>query len=191
MAQGIGSMLAGRLAMEEPAATDLRLAAVAVVLSGTENPSLLLIKRAERSGDPWSGQIAFPGGKMQEGDGSAKATAVREASEEVGVDLERSGRFLGYGSPVTTHTGTMKVVPAAFELSAEVQVKPNDEVASYLWVEIGELLSPSSRTSFEMQFGGEKIRMPAFKAGNYLVWGLTYRVLSSLFLEERQAGTPG
>lgn len=187
MDQGIGSLLAGRLATEEPAATELRLAAVAVVLMGAENPSILLIERAESPGDPWSGQIAFPGGKMQEGDGSARAAAVRETGEEVGVDLERSGRFLGYASSLITHTGTMKVVPAVFELSAEVQVKPNDEVASYLWVELGELLSPSARTSFEMQFGAEKVSMPAFKAGHYLVWGLTYRVLSSLFLDERQA----
>jgi 8-oxo-dGTP pyrophosphatase MutT (NUDIX family) len=185
MDSGIMAGLAQRLATEEPGTAGLRLAAVSVVVRGSENPSLLLIERAERPGDPWSGQIAFPGGKMQEGDGSARGTAVRETREEVGVDLDRSARFLGYSSPLTTHTGTMRVVPAVFQLATEVEVRPNDEVASHLWAELGTLLSPEARTTFQMQFGGEKVNMPAIEVGGYVVWGLTHRIISSLFLEDQ------
>src|SRR5579863_6444108 len=75
-------------------------AAVAVVVRDTEEgDEVLLIKRAERDGDPWSGHIALPGGRVQKQDESFKATAVRETREEVGVDLDANASFLGYMRP--------------------------------------------------------------------------------------------
>ena len=168
------------LAAREPPPGGLRFAAVAIIIRDRENPSVLLIKRAERSGDPWSGQIAFPGGKMQSGDGTARRTAERETLEEVGIDLAKSARFLGYGQLTATHTGTMEVVPSVFIIGGAVTVKTNVEVASYRWADIGELTAPRAASSYTLRYEGQSVRMPAFMAGDYVVWGLTYRILASV-----------
>jgi 8-oxo-dGTP pyrophosphatase MutT (NUDIX family) len=171
--------LVTNLVAHEPPQTGLRFASVALIVRDRRLPSVLLIKRAKRAGDPWSGQVAFPGGKMQEGDTTARDTAVRETMEEVGIDLKRSSEFLGYGGVATTHTGTMDVVPAVFELKESVEVRPNGEVASYRWVELDELLSPSARSTYVLDRDGSTFEMPAYQVGDFVVWGLTYRILST------------
>jgi 8-oxo-dGTP pyrophosphatase MutT (NUDIX family) len=183
LTEGIVDRLAMNLVAGEPASKGLRFAAVSIIIRDKEHPSMLLIKRAERIGDPWSGQIAFPGGKMQPNDGSAKDTAVRETLEEVGIDLGTSGEFLGYGPATTTHTGTMDVVPAVFVLKQRVKVRPNEEVESYRWVELREVLAPGSRSNHALKFEGRSVEMPAFLVGDYVVWGLTHRILTSILKE--------
>ena len=167
------------LVPSEPLRTGQRIASVALIIRDRKLPSVLLIKRVERSGDPWSGQVAFPGGKTQEGDRTARDTAVRETMEEVGINLNSSGEFLGYGGAATTHTGTMDVVPSAFELKKSVDVRPNGEVASFRWVDLDELLAPSARSTYELDRGGSVVGVPAFQVGDYVVWGLTYRILTA------------
>ena len=175
--------LVKNLVPQEPPQKGLRFASVAVIVRDRQIPSVLLIRRAERLGDPWSGQVAFPGGKMQEGDKSARDTAIRETTEEVGIDLGKRAEFMGYGGVATTHTGTMDVVPSVFELKESVEVKPNGEVASFRWVELEQLLLPSSRSTFDLNRDGKGVSMPAYAVNDYIVWGLTYRILNS-FLEE-------
>lgn len=51
------------------------------------DPEVLFIKRAARKGDRWAGHVALPGGKRDSEDEDDKAAAVREASEEIGMDL--------------------------------------------------------------------------------------------------------
>jgi 8-oxo-dGTP pyrophosphatase MutT (NUDIX family) len=180
---GIFERITRNVVAHEPPSKGLRFAAVSMVIRERQSPSVLLIKRAEREGDPWSGQIAFPGGKMQAQDRTAKDTAIRETLEEVGFDLNRSGGFLGYGPVTTTHTGTMDVVPSVFELKEGVQISSNEEVASYRWVALKDLLSPASRSSFRLNFQGNAVQMPAYAVGDYVVWGLTYRILNSVLGE--------
>jgi len=74
-------------------------AAVALVLAGGSDLSLCVIRRAERADDPWSGHLAFPGGRQDPGDRDSQATAERETLEEVGLDVRR-GEFLGALSQV-------------------------------------------------------------------------------------------
>lgn len=183
MARETFAKVTKNLVPTEPLQKGLRFASVAVIVRDRQLPSVLLIRRAERLGDPWSGQVAFPGGKMQEGDKSARETAIRETMEEVGIDLRRSAEFLGYGGVATTHNRTMDVVPSFFELKESVEVKPNGEVASFRWVELEQLLIPSSRSIFDLNRDGKVMGMPAYSVGDYTVWGLTYRILNS-FLEE-------
>ncbi|HUK79600.1 MAG TPA: CoA pyrophosphatase [Nitrososphaerales archaeon] len=171
--------LVKNLVPQEPPQTGLRFASVALIVRNRQVPSVLLIRRAERAGDPWSGQVAFPGGKMQEGDTTARDTAVRETMEEVGIDLNESSEFLGYGVVATTHTGTMNVVPAVFELKESAEVRPNAEVASFRWVNLDELLAPSARSTYELDGSKGAVGMPAYRVGNYVVWGLTYKILSA------------
>ncbi len=171
--------VAKRLVPHEPMQKGQRFAAVSIIVRDMQFPSVLLIKRAERPGDPWSGQIAFPGGKMQPGDGTARDTAVRETREEVGVDLSRA-EFMGYAPTATTHTGNMEVVPAVFVLKEGAEIRPNEEVASYRWVEMEELLTPEARTVYRLSPEGTDVTLPAFKVGDYVVWGLTHRILNSI-----------
>jgi len=173
-------LLSGRLGSAEPEGSSIKLAAVSMIIKGKDNPRILLIKRAERSGDPWSGQIAFPGGKRQPEDNTMRRTAERETKEEVGIDLRKSGRFLGYGPKVRTHTGSMDVVPAVFETMGSVKVSSNAEVATHRWVSLASILSPKARTSYRLQFGSSHVELPAIAVGDYVVWGLTYRILSEL-----------
>jgi 8-oxo-dGTP pyrophosphatase MutT (NUDIX family) len=173
------------LVQHEPPQRGLRFAAVSIIVRDRKSPSVLLIERAERPGDPWSGQIAFPGGKMQPEDRTARDTAVRETLEEVGIDLDKAAEFLGYGGVTRTHTGTMDVVPSVFVLKAGVEVRPNEEVSSFRWVDLEDLLSPASKTTHELNHEGKVVAMPAYAAGNYVVWGLTYRILNSMLEETR------
>jgi 8-oxo-dGTP pyrophosphatase MutT (NUDIX family) len=171
------------LAAREPSPKGLRFAAVSIIVRDRRSPSVLLIKRAERSGDPWSGQIAFPGGKMQPGDDTPRDTAVRETMEEVGVDLSRGAEFLGYAPPATTHTGNLRVVPAVFMLKEGVEIRPNEEVASYRWVDLEVLTAPKAKATYRLNYNGGTVEMPAFKVDDYVVWGLTHRILNSVFKE--------
>lgn len=180
MGNEIIDRVAKNLTTLEPKSKGLRFAAVSIILRGSESPKVLLIKRAERAGDPWSGQIAFPGGKMQPGDKSARDTGVRETMEEVGVDLEKAAEFLGYADTTTTHTGTMDVVPTVFVLKHEVDVKPNEEVASYRWLNLEDFLSSNGKSTYKFNYDGRNIEMPSYLVGDYVVWGLTHRILTSV-----------
>ena len=171
--------------MQEPKSKGLRFAAVSIIVRDGDSPSVLLIKRADRAGDPWSGQIAFPGGKMQPGDKNAKDTAVRETKEEVGVDLEKAAEFLGYADAATTHTGTMDVVPTVFFLKQEVEVRPNEEVASHRWVNLKDFLSPNGKSTYKFNYDGRNIEMPSYLVEDYVVWGLTHRILTSVLGEPK------
>jgi 8-oxo-dGTP pyrophosphatase MutT (NUDIX family) len=171
------------LKSEQPPIESKRLAAVAVIVVDDSNPRILLIKRAEHSDDPWSGQVAFPGGKMSEGDKSAKETAVRETKEEVGVDLAADARFAGYFIPFRTHTGGMDVVPAVFLMNREVEVTPNGEVSGHKWVGLDEFLLPGTASTYHLKAQGFSREMPAFAVGDYVIWGLTHRIISSLLGE--------
>ena len=70
-------------------------AAVALVLRVADDLELLLIKRAKSVRDPWSGHVALPGGRRDPSDSILMETAIRETSEETGVDLATRGRHLG------------------------------------------------------------------------------------------------
>ena len=182
MEEELIAILASRLTSREPLVGTLRSAAVSVVLKKTPRPEVLLIRRAERAGDPWSGQVAFPGGKRQEEDRSARETAERETQEEVGIDLARDSDFMGYHTPFRTHTGDMDVVPAVFLLKRETAVAANQEVESFRWADLVTLVAPESRLTYRLP--SEGLEVPALRVGDFIVWGLTNRIISSLVQRE-------
>ncbi|GIW52832.1 MAG: coenzyme A pyrophosphatase [Gemmatimonadales bacterium] len=161
-------------------------AAVALVLvpnTGREGLDLLLIKRAENPRDPWSGQMALPGGRWEPGDPSLLETAVRETREEVGLDLA-PGQLLGELDDLEPRTRTLPqlvVRPFVFGLGSKPALNPSPEVALYLWVPLEELLAEGSRQEAEIPALGRSF--PAYMVGaGYPVWGMTERILSR-FLE--------
>ncbi len=168
------------LTAEEPVAPGERMASVAIILRKKRRLDTLMIKRAERAGDPWSGQIAFPGGRKEPGDSSLLQTAIRETLEETGVDLKSKGRLLGYFGTFRTHTGTMLVAPCVFLLRGEVRARKNTEVESFRWVPMSAFLVDASKSEFLLERGDFRQSFPAYKYGDYVIWGLTHRIISSL-----------
>ncbi|MFL5555271.1 MAG: NUDIX hydrolase, partial [Gemmatimonadaceae bacterium] len=108
---------------------------------------LLFIKRAEYPGDPWSGQIAFPGGREESRDGSLAETAIRETREETGIDLAREGLMLGSLDdlrPRTTRLPPVVVRPFVALLDRQDPLMLSNEVALAFWVPFGALSQTES-----------------------------------------------
>jgi 8-oxo-dGTP pyrophosphatase MutT (NUDIX family) len=157
-------------------------AAVAVILKtdSRARDAFLLIRRADRTQDPWSGQVAFPGGRVEPYDRSLAETAMRETMEEVAVDLAARAEFLGYMGPFEPENRRVRVVPVVFAILGAVRVLSSPEVSSHRWIPIKDLLSGLKRADHEVGSGGDHRTVPSFRFGDYLVWGLTERILSSL-----------
>jgi 8-oxo-dGTP pyrophosphatase MutT (NUDIX family) len=162
-------------------------AAVAIVVrEATDGPQVLLIRRADHPGDAWSGHMAFPGGRENPQDENLLATAIRETLEEVGLDLGQAGRLLGQLAPLPAvargRLVGMTIVPFIFELVANAELLYSEEVAEAVWVPLDPLLQGQLRTTFAVdRDGGERMELPAHDVGGRIVWGLTYRMLDSLF----------
>jgi 8-oxo-dGTP pyrophosphatase MutT (NUDIX family) len=170
----------GRLTSVEPSHAEERMASVAMILKGRVDTKTLMIKRAKREGDPWSGQVAFPGGRMEKGDVSLRDTAIREVREEVGLDLGSSGTFLGYFGTFRTHTETILVSPCVFLLETGLRVRPNQEVSSFRWVPVQVFGPGGVRATYRLNRGGSRVNLPAYRYRDFTIWGLTHRIISSL-----------
>lgn len=157
-------------------------ASVAVILRNAQaSPEVLLIRRAERKDDPWSGQAAFPGGMVNAADKSFEETARREVMEEVGVDLSGGAAvFLGYMREFKAHTRDIVVVPSVFKLAGSPAVNPNGEVAAYEWASLVELAGEASRSSYLIPKSGGQIPFPCIVHRSLVIWGLTERILSGI-----------
>jgi 8-oxo-dGTP pyrophosphatase MutT (NUDIX family) len=174
------SRLAGRtpVTVEDPL-----LARAAVALVAVPDPdALLLIRRAERPGDPWSGQMGLPGGRTSPEDAGLLETAIRETREEVGISLLQQDLVgpLDDVAPRSPHLPPLMVRPFLFVLSQRPVVTPNREVADHLWVEWGSLVHPESYRPHPVRLGGTVREFPAYHVSPVPVWGMTERILAPL-----------
>jgi 8-oxo-dGTP pyrophosphatase MutT (NUDIX family) len=164
-----------------PAAADFLQAAVALVVRGREPLEVLLIKRARRAGDPWSGHMAFPGGRRDPADDTLLRTAVRETVEEIGLDLEDAGVHLGrleVVRPASPHLPRMTITPHVFGVPAETPAAAtSEEVDAVHWVSLDLLRDPATRAEIEIRLPGGSQRFPGLRVAGDVVWGLTYRIL--------------
>lgn len=158
-----------------------RRAAVALVLAPTmadeQALSLLLVRRAEREGDPWSGHMALPGGHAHPSDADLLHTARRETLEEVGVDLSQAellGRLDDVGPMRSSEIG---VRPFVFWTSSTPPVTLSGEVAETLWVPLDALASGRLRSTREVEVRGTRLQVPAYVIAERVVWGMTYHLL--------------
>ena len=195
--------LRNRVATRQSETGILRRAAVAAILRplGTgpdADTEVLLIRRAERANDPWSGHMAFPGGHQDSADIDTRATAMRETLEEVGLDL-RPHDYLGELDELSAVARglrvPMSIAPHVFSI-AGVQLpdlSPNYEVAEAVWGSLGQMYRGELDTTKEWSFEGQTQVVPAFNVGGHLVWGMTYLMLRSLFqvLHEAKAEVGG
>jgi len=161
-----------------PARTD---AAVALVLREGPDLDLLLIRRAEAHGDPWSGHMALPGGRWDAGDPDLFHTAVRETLEETGVRLSGEGDPLGRLAalnPATRRLPPITIYPFVFSVSRGTEVNASShEVDEVLWVPLADLTAPSSAGMVEIELHDARRDFPCLRVDGRVIWGLTYRIL--------------
>ncbi len=180
-------------------------AAVAMILADSDavgskgNGSELevcFIRRAERNGDPWSGQVAFPGGRAGPEDPDAHAVAERETWEEIGLTLEENHRV----GPLPVRPidradlrESMTLSPFVYYVDQETKntafARIPEEVAHVFWVPITHLFDETAVTELEYPIAETWSTFPGILFDEHVIWGLTLRVLDS-FAEITQRTLP-
>lgn len=187
--------LASRTPGDAHVRPESRLAAVMALLrvTGTHDDAveLLFIKRASVVGDPWSGHIAFPGGRHDASDATLADTAIRETHEELGIDLRLAGRVIGRLDDIAPQSPVLPPIivrPFIGIVARDTPIVPNREVAAAFWVPVRLLQSDASRSEHVLERNGETARFPAYHvqsgAGpalvSHVVWGMTERIVVQL-----------
>jgi len=173
----------GRVRIEPP----LRAAAVALVLApnAEERAALLFIKRAEHPKDPWSGQMALPGGRHDVTDPDLLATAVRETEEETGLQLAPDALVgeLDDLRPVSPHLPPLVVRPFVFAIPRVPALHLSNEVALSLWVPIDQLRNLRARERVHVR--GLSLDVPGYRVGPHFIWGMTERIVTPFLALDR------
>jgi 8-oxo-dGTP pyrophosphatase MutT (NUDIX family) len=191
--EALAALLRGRRARRLPRLVAPRRSAVAAILRpGPEGPEVLLMKRAARDGDRWSGQIAMPGGMAEAHDRNSRATAVRETLEEVGLDLTRHARVLGrLDDQVAIARGRplpLAITPWVFATERAAALRLNEEAELAFWLPLLRAAGGGIDDSVTVELAGLAQRLPAWRHEGHLVWGLTHRMLSALLKIAARAG---
>lgn len=162
-------------------------AAVAIILrEGVDATEMLMIRRAVREGDPWSGHMGFPGGRRDPGDASNLQCALRETAEELGVDLVQCGTQLGELTDVNTgwraDRPEMLVTPFVFQVTDVPAMSPNHEVAEVVWVPLDFLMQQDKRESMEWEWKGKKMETDSYLYASYRIWGLSLMMIDEMLM---------
>lgn len=165
-------------------------AAVALVVRRGPEPAFLLVRRARSPRDPWSGQMALPGGRRDPEDIDLRETAVRETREEVGIDLARSGTLLGRLpdlKPTSRAIPRLVIAPFVFLLPEGSGARvASAEIAAVYWVPVADLGDPAARSAVAVETPAGEREFPCYRVEGHPVWGLTYRILQR-FLKSQLA----
>lgn len=163
-------------------------AAVAMILAPhPDGPKVLMIRRAEHPEDPWSGHMAFPGGRSEPEDLSLVDTAIRETLEEVGVDLARHGELIVPMTELPAYSSGrpvgMVVSPFLFSLDRirETEIDP-EEVAAALWLPLAAFRDKSHHQQTLIDTPNFKAEVEAFVVEKQVVWGLTHRMIENFLV---------
>jgi 8-oxo-dGTP pyrophosphatase MutT (NUDIX family) len=180
----VRAALARRPAQVQRPQGEVRWAAVALVLAPGRGGELdaLLIRRAEREDDPWSGHVALPGGREEPGDSDLLVTARRETHEEIGLELGEA-ELLGQLDDLHPTRGLrppIVVRPYVFGLSRRPALRLNWEVDDELWTPLSVLRG--ERATARIVVAGREREVPSIPLGRDVLWGMTLRILDG-FLE--------
>jgi 8-oxo-dGTP pyrophosphatase MutT (NUDIX family) len=155
-------------------------AAVAMVLrSAAADLEVLFIERALHDSDPWSGDVGFPGGKVEPLDTDERSAAERETGEELGLDLS-AARFLGRLADIAGAHVPVRVSCFVYGIAEPLPCSPGDEVRSLFWIPLSYLQDPERHGDLPVRFGGDALIRPAIRLlepGRPVLWGITYRLV--------------
>ena len=147
-----------------------------------DSAEILFIKRAERAGDPWSGHLAFPGGRAEKRDATLVEIAMRETAEEVGIDARQGGRLLGRlptVRPLSTRIPSITVTPfVALAPEGAVPRPQPEEVEEAFWVSLAVLRRSGRSATVRWEDRDGMRELPAFPSPKGPIWGITERILS-------------
>jgi len=157
-------------------------AAVAMVLRERDRGlETLFIQRAEHPNDPWSGHMAFPGGRQDPIDHTLEHAARRETMEEVALPLDEAhciGRLHDvYGGRLKHHE--LAVSPFVYRTNFDGTLSHNYEVADSVWVPLSFLGDPENIAPYKFPLDPLQRDFPSFHYEHYIIWGLTYRIIAS------------
>ncbi len=145
-------------------------------------PKMFFIQRALHENDPWSGQIAFPGGSRDPEDHDTLHTAQRETMEEVGICLENCpllGQLDDQKSYIRINSKPIVINCYAFEVEETVKIENSEEVHDSFWIPVNHLTNPENKTTYSISRSDE--HRPAIKLDDdRVLWGLTYRFVTML-----------
>jgi 8-oxo-dGTP pyrophosphatase MutT (NUDIX family) len=160
--------------------TEVR-ASVAIVLNSIDGDcEMLLIRRSEHEGDVWSGDIAFPGGRVDSADEPPRVAAERETLEEVGIDLAAAD-YVGRLDDLSGRTHAVLVSAFVYATHGRPSTELNHEVADTRWMPLAEIVGADAQVWREFEYRGGKIELPGIRVFDDdtapILWGLTYRFL--------------
>jgi len=159
-----------------------RRAAVAMLLRNTgKDTEVLLIRRAEHDEDPWSGDLGFPGGRIEDLDPSPRAAAERETLEEVGFRLSDKD-YLGQSDDLAGAYLPIHISCFVYQVDSNTQFKLNGEVVDLFWVPLRTLLDPQRNQQLTFFYRGRDRIHPAINLREWSerpLWGITYRLLDN------------
>jgi len=155
-------------------------AAVAMIMrERPDDLEILFIERATDARDPWSGHLAFPGGKVEQGE-QARQAAERETREEIGLALE-SERYLGRMSDIVGANLPVRVSCFAYAaVTAASQPVVSPEVRDVFWVRLSDIRDPERHRMATVGFSGRTLEVPGIvlpQADKPVLWGITYRLV--------------
>jgi 8-oxo-dGTP pyrophosphatase MutT (NUDIX family) len=175
----IHRMLIAHLPIPFPADFRTRAAVALILRTAPLGLEVLFIERAMHAGDPWSGDLGFPGGKVEASDREARLTAERETREEIDLDL-RSGRYLGRLSDIAGAHLPVTVSCFVYGLTEPTPFRLGDEVRTTFWTPLEQLCNPERHIEAAVRFGGATLVRPAIRLlepGQTVLWGITYRLV--------------
>jgi 8-oxo-dGTP pyrophosphatase MutT (NUDIX family) len=163
----------------------VRRAAVALIIRAGDNgaPELLFIKRSEYPADPWSGQVAFPGGREEAADPTLADTAIRETREETGIDLVRDGTVIGTLDDLRPNTVRLPAVivrPYVVLLNRFEPLVLSDEVALAFWIPLEAFKDAPAWRDTNVLARGVQMNRRAFHHQGQVIWGMPERILAQL-----------
>ena len=161
---------------------------VAIILTNghsEDNAKMLMIRRSKRQGDPWSGDMGFPGGRFSATtDKNIYETAMRELYEETGVKrgdgLENIGRLSELLTKAHEKSAPMIITPFVFRVNKIPIFKKNNEVEELIWIPLSYFFNQQNRNTMEIRKGKLKWGFPSYIYDKKCIWGLSLSMIDEL-----------
>ncbi|MBC2715688.1 MAG: CoA pyrophosphatase [Desulfobacteraceae bacterium] len=162
---------------------------VAIVLAGNhfvDKISMLMIRRATRKGDPWSGDMGFPGGRFStKKDENIYETAIRELYEETGVEikdgLENIGRLSELLTKAHERMAPMVITPFVFKINKTPDLKKSNEVEELIWIPLSYFFNQQNRVTMEVRKVKFKWSFPCYIYNKKCIWGLSLNYANGIY----------